>query len=197
MTSGATPSVWPRVDALRDTGLLLAGLVLVAALADGDLVKWLSGALFVIYALWGVSQDSSATQDVPLSWILIPLFIAIAIAIVVADGDWFYVAIVALATPGGLFLARHRRCGASDQSLASALDGIAAHATTTSAASSTDLDFDDISFLPNVGLFMPTQNWVDRTATDRVRRLLTPRTPDHLAPGAAALAGNDGPARHG
>jgi putative Ca2+/H+ antiporter (TMEM165/GDT1 family) len=99
MTSGATPSVWPRVDALRDTGLLLAGLVLVAALADGDLVKWLSGALFVIYALWGVSQDSSATQDVPLSWILIPLFIAIAIAIVVADGDWFYVVIVALATP--------------------------------------------------------------------------------------------------
>jgi len=43
-------SLWPPVVALRDTAILLAGLVLVVLLADGDLVLWLSAALVAIAA---------------------------------------------------------------------------------------------------------------------------------------------------
>ena len=97
VASNPTPSIWPEVSVVRDTAVLLVGLVLVAALADGDLVMWLSGALIVVFALWG--RSSGATYDAPLAAVLIPLFIAILIATVVAEGDWFYVAIFALALP--------------------------------------------------------------------------------------------------
>jgi hypothetical protein len=40
-------SLWPPADAVRDTALLLAGLVLVVLLADGKLVLYLSGVLVV------------------------------------------------------------------------------------------------------------------------------------------------------
>ena len=93
--------MWPSVSGLRDTALLLAALVLVAALADGELVKWVSGALIVLFALLGIWNDrgASSERDLPLSAILAPLFVAIAIATVFAEGEWFYVAIFALAMP--------------------------------------------------------------------------------------------------
>ena len=92
-----TRSGWPWASAVRETAVLLVALVLVAALAEGDLVTWLSAALILIYAFWGRGNDSS--HDVPLAAILIPLFIATIIASVIADGEWFYVAIVALCVP--------------------------------------------------------------------------------------------------
>ena len=97
VAADSAPSIWPETSLVRDTALLLVGLVLVAALADGDLVMWLSGALILLFALWG--RGSGATYDVPLAAILIPLFIAIVIATVIAEGDWFYVAIFAMALP--------------------------------------------------------------------------------------------------
>lgn len=98
-TSDSKASIWPSATAVRDNTLLLAGLILIAALADGELVKWLSGALIVVSALWGIRGSSQTHSDVPLSWILASIFIAITIATVFAEGEWFYVVIFALALP--------------------------------------------------------------------------------------------------
>jgi hypothetical protein len=104
--AGKPDSLWPPVSGLRDTALLLAGLVLVAALADGALATWLSTALVVLSALVSLRDGSVVDSSwsrlderaLMVSW-LVPLFIAITVATFLFEGDWFVVAIVAIATP--------------------------------------------------------------------------------------------------
>lgn len=98
MNSGKPDSLSPTPFALLSTGLALAGLVLIAALADGELAKWLSGALIVLWALPALrSGPPSSEPSMPLAAILIPLFVAIAIAYAIADGEWFFVTLFASA----------------------------------------------------------------------------------------------------
>lgn len=96
MVSGKPDSLWPTPFALISTGLALAGLVLIAALADGDLAKWLSGGLIVLWALPALRSGPPSSQpNMPLAAILGPLFVAIVIAYAIADGEWFFVALFA------------------------------------------------------------------------------------------------------
>jgi hypothetical protein len=104
--TGKPDSPWPTASALIYTALLLAGLGLVAALADGWLAAWLPVALVVLWAL-APSRGDAVTDT---SWapserrallvaILIPIFISIVVADELADGAWFVFALIAIATP--------------------------------------------------------------------------------------------------
>jgi len=115
-TTGSPLGLWPPTAVLRDTALLLAGLVLVALLADGQLVLWLSAALVVVWAGLSFRGEPAdpAREETPMWARLLPLFVAIVIADLVAPGEWFVVALIAITaglvvlTRAGLVLYRRR-----------------------------------------------------------------------------------------
>jgi hypothetical protein len=98
-------SLWPPTAVVVHVALLLVGLIVIAALADGSLALWLTAALVVAWASTmrpgsGPREPWTHTERRALFWgPLIPLFIAIVIALVFVDGDWFFVALVAIAAP--------------------------------------------------------------------------------------------------
>jgi hypothetical protein len=98
-------SLWPPATVVLHVALLLVGLIVIAALADGSLALWLTAALVVAWAMTmrpdpGPREQWTPSERRALFWgPLIPLFIAIAIALAFFDGDWFVVALVAIAAP--------------------------------------------------------------------------------------------------
>jgi hypothetical protein len=103
--AGDKLSLWPPTSVVLGVVLLVVGLILVAALADGSLALWLTAALVVVWAVTmrpdsGAHEPQTQSERRALFWgPLIPLFIAIVIALAFFDGDWFFVALVAIATP--------------------------------------------------------------------------------------------------
>ena len=95
-TGRPAESLWPPADALRDTALLLVGLVLVVLLADGQLVLWLSGVLVVAWWVLGFRRDPDDAPP-PLWAVLVPIFIAIILAELIAPNEWSIVALIAIA----------------------------------------------------------------------------------------------------
>ena len=97
-TGRPTESLWPPADALRDTALLLVGLVLVVLLADGQLVLWLSGVLVVAWAVLGVRREPDDGSH-PWWAVLPAIFTAIILAQLIAPNEWSIVALIAIAAP--------------------------------------------------------------------------------------------------
>jgi hypothetical protein len=108
-------SLWPPVAALRETALLLVGLLLVALLVDGDLALLLAGVLILAWALLSFRGGPDSVLSVPLWFRLVPLFVAIVIADLIADEHWYPFTLVAVAAPlfvlarVGLVLQRRQR----------------------------------------------------------------------------------------
>jgi hypothetical protein len=108
-------SLWPPAAAVRDTALLLVGLVLVVLLADGELVLWLSAVLVIAWALLSFRGELRDDSPEPPMWArLLPVFVAIVVADLIVGDKWFPIALVAIAAPlvaltrAGLVLHRRR-----------------------------------------------------------------------------------------
>ena len=91
------PSLWPPLAVVRDTVLLLVALLVVALLADGDLVLVLSLVLIVAWLFLSVrGPENEALASVPWLVRLLPIFAAIVIADLIVDGHWWPFTLVAI-----------------------------------------------------------------------------------------------------
>ena len=90
-------SLWPPAAALLESVVVLAGLVLIVLLADGQLVLWLSAALIIAWAVLNVRRAPENAPEPPMWARLVPLFAAIILAQLVAPNEWSIVALFAIA----------------------------------------------------------------------------------------------------
>ena len=97
-TGRPAESLWPSAEVLRDTALLLVGLVLVVLLADGDLVLYLSAGLVVAWAFL-TSRGHRSDPDAPIWPVILAVFVASFFARPVAPNEWFVVALIGITTP--------------------------------------------------------------------------------------------------
>ena len=97
-TGGPAESLWPSAEVLRDAALLLVGLVLVALLADDELVLYLSAGLVLAWAFLS-GRGHHSDPDASIWPVVLSVFVASFFARLAAPNEWFVVALIAISTP--------------------------------------------------------------------------------------------------